>query len=244
MTKSSSRRGRTRRPSTSSISSTTTRSSNTSSSSSSTSSTEFSESLSKFNRQLNTLGLRLRSVPRDGNCLFSAFADQLTGRAQDHVRLRQQAVDYLRKHRREIRPFLGDTSYSVMLSELAELGTFGDHLSLVALARAKHVDIIVHRLGESPSLVARGCPDINSCTTPSHPQVHLAFHEDEEHYSSVRWIDGPSHGPANVSMDLRKLEKSAARPSHRRRYRSECPYHHNRHHRSSHRQRSPSGCRI
>lgn len=241
MTKSSAPLRGTRCPSTSSVSSSATRSSNTSSCSSNrTSLTEFSETLSQFNRQLNALGLRLRSVPRDGNCLFSAFSDQLTGNAHNHVRPRQQAVDYLSKHRREIRPFLSDISYSTMLSELAESGTFGDHLSLVALARVKHVDVIVHRLGEPPRLVARGCLDINSCTTPSHPQVHLAFHEDEEHYSSVRCVDGKSHGPANVFMDLRQLEKNAT-TSKRRRHRSECIHHHHQH---CHRHHSPSSRRT
>lgn len=212
------------------------------SSTSSSASTSTDESASQFNAQLYPLGLRVRSIPPDGNCLFSAFADQLSGKRRCHPRLRQQAVEYLSKHKREIKPFLGDISYSTMLNELAESGTYGDHLSIVALARVKHVDVIVHRIGEQPRLVARGCSDPQSCSHSPHHQVHLAL--DFEHYSSVRFIDGPSHGPANVFLDLRTLGKNAAKSHHRNRHHSECSnnsdYHQHHRHRK-HRQRISSG---
>nr|CDS27900.1 OTU domain containing protein 3 [Hymenolepis microstoma] len=234
--KSSHRRNRYRLPSTSSLSST---NSSANRSSSSGTSNDVSESTSEFTGQLYPLGLRVRSISPDGNCLFSTFADQLYGKPHYHPRLRKQAVEYLSKHKREIKPFLGNTSYSAMLNELAESGTYGDHLSIVALARVKHVDVIVHRIGEQPRLVAQGCSDPQSCSDSTHRQVHLAL--DSEHYSSVRSIDGPSQGPANILLDLRRLEKNAAKSHRRHRYHSECTHNGNYHHHHKHRQRSSSG---
>ncbi|VDM17326.1 unnamed protein product [Hydatigera taeniaeformis] len=154
-----------------------------------------------FRIQLAHRGLTLRSVPLDGNCLFSAFADQLTGDIRDHTQLRDRAVTYLRTHRHEMRPFCGDGSYKQMVRKLAVPGTYGDHMSIVALARVYGVDVIVHRLGQAPRLVARSCPS-PSCT---HPQIHLAYNESIEHYSSVRSRNGSPTGPAHVYMDLRRL---------------------------------------
>lgn len=201
-------------------------SSNTSSavSSSNSSSTESStgpEGIQKFNHQLSRLGLILHSVPSDGNCLFSAFADQLTGRVSNHDLFRTQAVNYLRDHRHEMRPFCSGGSYKEMLQQLAQDGTYGDHMSIVALARVHHVDVIVHQLGQPPRLVARGC----SSSSPL-KQVHLAYHDDIEHYSSVRYIDGPFSGPALVQTDLRSLKSTNTRSPTRRRKHS--------HHISSH----------
>ncbi|VDK37365.1 unnamed protein product [Taenia asiatica] len=170
-----------------------------------TSSSSESDSSRDFRIQLSRKGLILRSVPLDGNCLFSAFADQLTGDVRDHARLRVQAVTFLRDHCHEMRPFCGDRSYKQMVRELAVPGTYGDHMSIVALARVYAVDVIVHRLGQPPRLVARGC------TSPSceRPQIHLAYNGNIEHYSSVRSRNGSPTGPADVHMDLRRLEKKA-----------------------------------
>ncbi|VDO03284.1 unnamed protein product [Rodentolepis nana] len=231
------RRTRSRLPSVSSLSSI---NSSDNCSSSSGTSNDVSESTSEFTDQLYPLGLRVRSISPDGNCLFSTFADQLYGKPHYHPRLRKRAVEYLSKHKREIRPFLGNTSYSAMLDELAESGTYGDHLSIVALARVNHVDVIVHRIGEQPRLVAQGCSDPQSCSLTTHRQVHLAL--DSEHYSSVRSIDGPTHGPANILLDLRTLEKNAAKSHRRHRHRSECTHNGNyRRHHHKHRHRSSSG---
>ncbi|KAL5971247.1 OTU domain-containing protein 3 [Taenia solium] len=166
-------------------------------------------------------GLILRSVPLDGNCLFSAFGDQLTGDIRDHARLRVQAVTFLRNHCHEMRPFCGDRSYKQMVRELAVPGTYGDHMSIVALARVYAVDVIVHRLGQPPRLVARGC------TSPScaHPQIHLAYNGNIEHYSSVRSRNGSPTGPADVYMDLRRLEKEALRSLSCCHRRSDCKHH-------------------
>ncbi len=112
----------------------------------------------------------------------------------------------MRAHRQELLPFCETRRFSEMVRELAELGTYGDHTSLVALARIYRVNVVVHRLAEIPRLVARG---LNEDDGIDLPQVHLAFHDDMEHYSSVRLLRGPTNGPALVQTDLTALEKLA-----------------------------------
>ncbi|KAL5109887.1 OTU domain-containing protein 3 [Taenia crassiceps] len=196
-------------------------SSHATSDSSCTRSSSESDNSRDFRLQLSRKGLILRSVPLDGNCLFSAFADQLTGDIRDNARLRNQAVAFLRDHCREMRPFCGDRSYKQMVRKLAVPGTYGDHMSIVALARVYAVDVIVHRLGQPPRLVAHGCA-LPSC---AHPQVHLAYNGEIEHYSSVRSRNGSCTGPADVYMDLRRLEKEALRSLSCCHRRSDCEHH-------------------
>ncbi|VDD75369.1 unnamed protein product [Mesocestoides corti] len=204
-------RRRTRRRSSSSSTTTDSSSTTTTATTTSTTSTQASKSsedTQKFRDELSKMGLCLREVPADGNCLFSAFSDQLTGTFSKHAELRAQAVEFLRENRKEMRPFTHTRHFSAMLSDLAENGTYGDHTSIAALARVHRVNVVVHQVGQAPRLVALGSVSPHVCH--SHPQVHLAFHEDIAHYSSVRRLDGPSGGPAHVHIDLMRLEKKAA----------------------------------
>lgn len=200
------RRRRKRSPSTSSTST-----SSPSFSTSETTSHSFEiNAYSELRAQLASSGLILRDVPSDGNCLFSAFSDQLYGATSYHARLRREAVTYLHSHRNEIQPYCEARCFASMVRELSEPGTYGDHTSLVALARIYRVNVVVHRLKEIPRLVARG--DQHANESDHLPQVHVAFHEDIEHYSSVRLWGEPLACPALVETDLLMLEK-LAKPS-------------------------------
>ena len=72
--------------------------------------------------QLLPLGLALREVPGDGNCLFRAFSDQLYGEDARHAEIRSDVVDYMRSNREDFEPFLVDeTSFE---RHLQNLGTY------------------------------------------------------------------------------------------------------------------------
>ncbi|XP_063173500.1 OTU domain-containing protein 3-like isoform X3 [Candoia aspera] len=58
--------------------------------------------------QLRGLGLRLREVPGDGNCLFRALGDQLEGHSRNHLKHRQETVAYMIKRRGDFEPFVED----------------------------------------------------------------------------------------------------------------------------------------
>lgn len=69
-----------------------------------------------FEKKLYPLGLRIKAIPSDGNCLFNAVADQLTKNSEgglgatlgfDYYRtLRKKASDYMFQHKDEFMPFM------------------------------------------------------------------------------------------------------------------------------------------
>ena len=72
--------------------------------------------------QLLPLGLALREVPGDGNCLFRALSDQLYGQDAHHAEIRADVVNYMRNHREDFEPFLVDeTSFERHLQNLGTL---------------------------------------------------------------------------------------------------------------------------
>lgn len=54
---------------------------------------------SRFSTQLRLLGLRIKDVPGDGNCLFRALADQMVGDESFHFEYRKDVVKYMIEHR-------------------------------------------------------------------------------------------------------------------------------------------------
>lgn len=52
------------------------------------------------------LGLGLRDVQGDGNCLFRALADQLWGVQKQHVEVRKLVCDYLETNREAMEVFV------------------------------------------------------------------------------------------------------------------------------------------
>ncbi|CAL8084415.1 unnamed protein product [Calicophoron daubneyi] len=147
----------------------------------------------EFRQQLNNIGLDLREIPADGNCLFGALSDQLTGTYANHLRIRHQAVDYIIDHRADFEPFF-DGAYQI--TELRGLGVEGGQECIVAAARCFNVYIIIHQLHQSPWIA--GTPDDASGVQP---QLHIAYHNGE-HYSSVRVFGDESNTPANIRISL------------------------------------------
>ena len=62
--------------------------------------------------KLQSLSMQIKDIPSDGNCLYRAIADQLQlvspDQQMDWKELRTVAASYIRSHREEYAPFLGD----------------------------------------------------------------------------------------------------------------------------------------
>ena len=59
-----------------------------------------------LNNQLSMLGLTLRRIPGDGNCLFRALDDQLHGNSTNHILHRKQVVEFMEQHREDFESFV------------------------------------------------------------------------------------------------------------------------------------------
>ncbi|NXT47625.1 OTUD3 protein, partial [Pluvianellus socialis] len=146
-------------------------------------------------RQLRGLGLKLREVPGDGNCLFRALGDQLEGHSRNHLRHRQETVDYMIKRREDFEPFVeDDVPFEKHVTNLAKPGTFAGNDAIVAFARNNQMNVVIHQLN-APLWQIRGT-DKNNVR-----ELHIAYRYGE-HYDSVRRISDDSEAPAYLQMEM------------------------------------------
>ncbi|XP_064894160.1 OTU domain-containing protein 3 [Columba livia] len=146
-------------------------------------------------RQLRALGLKLREVPGDGNCLFRALGDQLEGHSQNHLRHRQETVDYMIKQREDFEPFVeDDVPFDKHVTNLAKPGTFAGNDAIVAFARNNQINVVIHQFN-TPLWQVQGTDKTNA------RELHIAYRYGE-HYDSVRRISDDSEAPAYLQMEM------------------------------------------
>ncbi|XP_015279668.1 PREDICTED: OTU domain-containing protein 3 [Gekko japonicus] len=145
--------------------------------------------------QLQALGLRLREVPGDGNCLFRALGDQLEGHSRNHLKHRQETVDYMIKQREDFEPFVeDDVPFEKHVANLAQPGTFAGNDAIVAFARNNQVNVVIHQMN-APLWQIRGTDKSNA------QELHIAYRYGE-HYDSVRKINDNSETPARLQTEM------------------------------------------
>uniref|UniRef100_A0A3P9D4D3 OTU domain-containing protein 3 n=1 Tax=Maylandia zebra TaxID=106582 RepID=A0A3P9D4D3_9CICH len=148
-----------------------------------------------FSNQLQALGLKLREVPGDGNCLFRALGDQLEGHSRGHLRLRQETVDYMTSHRQDFEPFVeDDVPFAQHLANLSQPGTFAGNDAIVAFARSQQVKVVIHQLN-TPLW------EINGSEKQVCRELHIAYRYGD-HYDSVRRIGDNSESPAQLRIEV------------------------------------------
>jgi hypothetical protein len=98
----------------------------------------------RLQHRLNRLHISRNVQKTDGNCLFSALANQLFGQPRLHYLVRSLATAYMSYHAEDYAIlFDGETEWRAYLSAMKEQGTWGDELCLNAAARCFHVNIHV-----------------------------------------------------------------------------------------------------
>ncbi|XP_020828817.1 OTU domain-containing protein 3 isoform X1 [Phascolarctos cinereus] len=153
------------------------------------------EEFVSFANQLQALGLKLREVPGDGNCLFRALGDQLEGHSRNHLRHRQETVDYMIRQRDDFEPFVeDDIPFEKHVASLAKPGTFAGNDAIVAFARNHQMNVVIHQLN-APLWQIRGTDKANV------RELHIAYRYGE-HYDSVRRINDNSEAPAHLQTDV------------------------------------------
>lgn len=141
--------------------------------------------------QLGSIGLTLRDIPGDGNCLFRALGDQIEGHSRNHMKHRMDTVRYMIAHRKHFEPFI-DVPFERYIDNLSRPGTYAGQDALVAFARLHQVNIVIHQLN-SPLWQIEGSEIENA------RELHLSYHNGE-HYSSVRHSGDVENTPAHVRI--------------------------------------------
>uniref|UniRef100_A0AAA9TZA2 OTU domain-containing protein 3 n=1 Tax=Bos taurus TaxID=9913 RepID=A0AAA9TZA2_BOVIN len=158
------------------------------------------EEFVSFANQLQALGLKLREVPGDGNCLFRALGDQLEGHSRNHVKHRQETVDYMIKQREDFEPFVeDDIPFEKHVASLAKPGTFAGNDAIVAFARNHQLNVVIHQLN-APLWQIRGTDRSNG------RELHIAYRHGE-HYDSVRRLNDNSEAPARLQTEFQMLHQ-------------------------------------
>ncbi|KFQ04298.1 OTU domain-containing protein 3, partial [Leptosomus discolor] len=129
------------------------------------------------------------------NCLFRALGDQLEGHSRNHLRHRQETVDYMIKQREDFEPFVeDDVPFEKHVTNLAKPGTFAGNDAIVAFARNNQMNVVIHQLN-APLWQIRGTDKNNA------RELHIAYRYGE-HYDSVRRISDDSEAPAYLQMEM------------------------------------------
>jgi len=167
-----------------------------------------SKELVRFEKQLELLGLLLKDVKGDGNCLFRALGDQYNGDGDQHAEYRKNVINYIQQHREDFEPFMEaevEQTFDQYVRQLAQDGTYAGHWALIAFSRHYHVNITIHQLEQTSW-------KIMSFDHPNTRVLHVAYF-GYEHYSSIRNIGGSQSGPATIVIRPKAPEGEAGSPS-------------------------------
>ena len=80
---------------------------------------------------------RLNPTLRDGNCLFSAVADQVCNDQSYHDTLRELCVNFMKEHEELFTGFIGANHQDFIryIKKLVDDGTWGDNPEITALSK-------------------------------------------------------------------------------------------------------------
>lgn len=140
-------------------------------------------STKRIGDQLSILGLRLRGIPGDGNCLFGSFAFLDKGDSSAHSEYRSSCISFMKNNPDSFIPFLleedlkemGVSDYDSYLDEMGKPGVWGGNLELLALSQSLSRSVVVHQLGEQPYVMSAPGGDANP--------FHVAY--DGQHYDAI-----------------------------------------------------------
>ncbi|KAI8924579.1 hypothetical protein BC831DRAFT_389482, partial [Entophlyctis helioformis] len=147
--------------------------------------------------QLADLGLAIKDMTGDGNCLFRALSDQIHGSPARHGQVRSAVCDQIAANADLYAPFIDDGSLASHVASMRRDGTYGGNMEVVAAARMARVDIAVHQAGLPVWVVESGTSGEGE--GGGRGTIHIAYHS-WEHYSSVRNADGPVDGPPCIRI--------------------------------------------
>lgn len=163
--------------------------------------------------QLHKIGLGIKDIQGDGNCLFRALADQLYGDQnsdKQHKRLRQETIEYMQLNKKFFEPFFVSDEgmdFETHLELLAEDGTHAGNDAIVAFSRRFEVVVVIHQLNKPLWKIG---DKHRESTTKKYidertKQLHISYHNGN-HYNSVRKIEDLTSGNksmvSNTSADI------------------------------------------
>ncbi|CAK0846631.1 unnamed protein product [Prorocentrum cordatum] len=143
--------------------------------------------------------VRLETEPL-GNCQFLAVA-RSAGLADSHESLREQACDYMSTLKDMFMGFAGvdDLDYDAYVADMRKDGTWGDELTLTALAHLLMRPIFVISDTTDPAYVLEALPPAAVSRRAWGPEIWVV-HQGERHYEAT----APAPAPASEENEPRQ----------------------------------------
>ena len=156
-------------------------------------------------KQLEQLGLSLKEIAGDGNCLFRALSHQLSLHSMEinHSQLRLDIVNFISKTD-DFKSFVTE-DFDRYLENMRQNGTFGGNLELVACSKLLNVTISIHQVGQK----------VWKIESDGGKELNIVYH-DHEHYSSTREISVEENTPVEKKAVKQPRPKSKQRKNARK----------------------------
>eukprot|EP00746_Dinoflagellata_sp_MGD_P167260 gnl/MRDRNA2_/MRDRNA2_97746_c0_seq1.p1 gnl/MRDRNA2_/MRDRNA2_97746_c0~~gnl/MRDRNA2_/MRDRNA2_97746_c0_seq1.p1 ORF type:complete len:345 (+),score=79.64 gnl/MRDRNA2_/MRDRNA2_97746_c0_seq1:83-1117(+) len=153
-------------------------------------------------KQMQPLGLQVKKMEADGNCLFRAFADQILGDSEEHMQFRDECCDYMEEHAGDFEVFHADEdfedseSFQDYVQHMRSPCRWGSQLEMMALCQRHVVNAIVHQAGRPPYEMVFAPLDAKC--------IQLSYH-DGEHYNSIRFAGDTETGKPASCLSLKQV---------------------------------------
>ena len=141
----------------------------------------------QINAQVEDLGLHVKPMAADGNCLYRSIAEQLSlddpsmARATAYRVVRRRAANYMRQHKDEFCCFLeDDIDFDDFCSKVESSNEWGGQIELRAISMAFNRPVYVYS-ADSPVVIMG--EDISS--TPLRISFHKKYLSLGNHYNSL-----------------------------------------------------------
>ncbi|KYQ89468.1 hypothetical protein DLAC_10139 [Tieghemostelium lacteum] len=114
------------------------------------------QNLDAIDKQLKSLGLVRREIPKDGSCLFRCISESIYGTQNYHRNIRMLAVKYIKLNRDSFEPFACvNYTWDRYIDSIQQDGTWGGELELQAISVIFQVNFIIY-LGTGKTQVDNG----------------------------------------------------------------------------------------
>ena len=143
------------------------------------------KSSTEFEDRLRHMGMEVKPIVGDGNCLFRTMSDQLHQQLDmklDHRELRRRIVEHIAQQRQDFEPFIDADTEPVerYCKRMAQDAVYGGYLELVAFTRLFTVDALI--LQDDGYVYKIKSPQAAKCC------LRFAYRSSYEHYDSINVI--------------------------------------------------------
>jgi len=158
--------------------------------------------ISELQRQLAPLGLCIKDVKGDGNCLYRAVSDQVDGHENNFQIYKCLAIKFISQNREIFQTFLpSGIKIDEYILDITPDGSWGGYFEILALCSILSAKFFLYMLNKPPLTI-----NLEELNQRESKLIHLAYLE-EEHYASVRMLGDINNDiPQRIQLNLCSVE--------------------------------------